>query len=65
MAKVHVILARYSDGSGEPELIKAFQDADQAIVVLAMIEACSPMKQVKVIEVDLDTSEYDGRLEGL
>lgn len=60
MEKVHVIMARYSDGSGEPELVRAFLNVSQANAVLSLIEACSPMKQVKIVEVDLDTSEYQG-----
>jgi len=52
MKKVYVLFWWYSDGSGEPEVLRVYQDKDDAELDKAMIEKSGSYNRITVVEAD-------------
>lgn len=56
MRTIYVLVAWYSDGSGEPEILRAFTSNERARCDLEMLKRAGTYKTVDVFEVKLDES---------
>ncbi len=52
---IYIVAARYSDGSdGHGELIRGYGSEDPAMTLKEDIERASPMRNISIIQVELE-----------